>query len=217
VIYVILAIGSAALAVAAGIWDGYRLRHEARYSPLVMGITAGGPVISLLLFLMVGGLELKLPITLGLLAVGAATGAWIARLSRLTTVVPCEDEEPGDAAEPCLEGDVAGAEPADKPAAAPRLPQVRLVGASWLPLPAAFAVAALQVATAFESAAWEVLALAALEAAVAFGVASAVVLIRRRSNFGRANAGRVGEPREPGVDTPAAASGERSLDPPAAV
>jgi len=63
--------------------------------------------------------------------------------------------------------------------------QVRLVGASWLPLPAALCVAALQVSAAAGSLTAEVLSLAALEAAVVFGVASAVVISWRRSALGR--------------------------------
>jgi lysylphosphatidylglycerol synthetase-like protein (DUF2156 family) len=185
-LYLLVAIAAAALAVAAGIWDGYRLRRKARYSPLVLAISAGGPVISLLLFLLVGGLELKLSMTFGLLATGAALGALVAGLARISVVVPCEDEDLDKALEPCSED----AETEDGQAdGQPKVPQLRLVGASWMPVPAALAVAALQVASALEALTWEVLALAALEAAAAFGVASAAVLVRRRSRFERGTDG----------------------------
>jgi hypothetical protein len=62
--------------------------------------------------------------------------------------------------------------------------QIRIVGASWLPLPAALSVAALQISGAVGSLAGQVFSLAALEAAVAFGVASAVTLAYRRSTIG---------------------------------
>jgi hypothetical protein len=185
--YLLIAVGSAALAVAAGIWDGYRLRTNARYSPLVLGISAGGPVISLVLFLLVGGLSLKLPVTVGLLAVGAFVGILVAQRAKLSIVAPREDKSGEDGSEPCAETADAAADATDgeDEEAQPRVPQVRLVGASWMPVPAALAVAALQVSSALGSVTWEILALAALEAAVAFGVASAAVLIRRRSRFGQ--------------------------------
>jgi len=46
-IYQAIALISAALAVAAGAWDAYRLRREQRYSVVVMAISAGGPILSL--------------------------------------------------------------------------------------------------------------------------------------------------------------------------
>ena len=202
-LYIVVAIGAAALAVAAGFWDGYRLRKEARYSPLVMTISAAGPVISLVLFVMVGGLELKVAVTVGLLALGAVTGAVVALLSRLYVVDDCRDEENhelgAEEAKVEAEAETAGL----KVPAGSEIPPIRLVGASWLPLPAAFAVAVLQIASAVESVVWEALALAALEAAVAFGVVSALVLIRRRSRFNQL-------PRDPAaapcLETPAAAA-----------
>ena len=60
-----------------------------------------------------------------------------------------------------------------------------MIGASWLPLPAALSVGALQISGAAGLFAGQILSLAALEAAVAFGVASAVMLVYRRSTFGR--------------------------------
>jgi hypothetical protein len=205
-VYLLIAVGSAALAVGAGIWDGYRLRTNARYSPLVLWITAGGPVVSLVLFLLVGGLGLKLPVTLGLLALGTTIGVLVAQRARLSVVVPCEDEPGGDPAEPCAdEADAtAGPKGGGPKGGRSKEPQVRLVGASWMPVPAAFAVAALQVAVALELVTWEILALAALEAAAAFGVASAAVLVRRRSRFGR---GLDGSDRE-AVEASSGTSGE---------
>jgi hypothetical protein len=203
-IYLLVAVGSAVLAVAAGIWDGYRLRTNARFSSLVIAITAGGPVVSLLLFLLVGGVSLKLPVTLGLLAVGASVGVLVAQRAKLSVVVPCTDGAGEEPVEPCDETTDARAEAGADKAVGPRETQVRLVGASWMPLPAAFAVAALQVASALESVTGEILALAALEAAVAFGVVSAVVLVRRRSGYWQGISGSDGEVVESAAD----ASGE---------
>ena len=182
-VFVVIAVAAAALAVAAGFWDGYRLRREARYSPLVLSISAAGPVVSLLLFLLVGGLTLRPEASVGLLFAGALTGAAIALAARLYVVEECAGEGDRDVSdlETTVKAD-AGADGSD-PVETPKVPQIRLVGASWLPLPAAFAVAVLQVASAYDSTAWEVVALAALETAVAFGVVSAIVLIRRRSRL----------------------------------
>jgi hypothetical protein len=149
-----IAITSAALAVLAGAWGAWRLRREQRYSTAVMAITAGGPVLSLWLYIVVTNLALRPIVSLVLVAIGAAAGVYAGRLAKLSTV---------------------GASG-----------QVRLVGASWLPLPAALCVAVLQVSAAADSLTGEILSLAALEAAVAFGVASAVVLVWRRSQLGRA-------------------------------
>jgi hypothetical protein len=157
-----IAITSAALAVLAGAWDAWRLRREQRYSNAVMAITAGGPVLSLLLYIVVTGLSLRPIVSLVLVAAGAAAGAYAGRLAKLSTVG-------------------AGG-------------QVRLVGASWLPLPAAVGVAALQVSAAAGSLTGEILSLAALEAAVAFGVAAAVVLAWRRSVVGRARGSQAALP-----------------------
>ncbi|MGA2513465.1 MAG: hypothetical protein ABSG37_07585 [Candidatus Limnocylindrales bacterium] len=151
-IYQAIALVSAALAVAAGSWDAYRLRHEQRYSRPVMVITAGGPILSLWLYLTVTGLSLKQPVSIALFAVGAIAGAFVANRAKLSEV--------GSSG------------------------QVRIVGASWLALPAALAVAALQGSGALGSLAGQVLSLAALEAAVAFGVASAGMLVYRRSTVG---------------------------------
>jgi hypothetical protein len=164
-IYQAIALVSAALAVAAGAWDAYRLRREQRYSVVVMAITSGGPILSLWLYLTVTGLSLKQVVSLILFAAGAAAGAYAARRARLSEV------EAGG--------------------------QIRMVGASWLPLPAALAVAAVQVSGAAGLFAGQILSLAALEAAVAFGVASAAGLVYRRSTFGRpaaAVSGGVGAP-----------------------
>lgn len=78
-----------------------------------------------------------------------------------------------------------------------------MVGASWLPLPAALSVAALQFSGAIGSLAGQVFSLAALEAAVAFGVASAAMLVYRRSTFGQP-APQIGAPAAPdsGVGQP---------------
>jgi hypothetical protein len=151
-IYQAIALVSAALAVVAGSWDAYRLRHEQRYSVVVMAISGGGPIVSLWLYLTVTGLSLKPIASIVLFAVGAAAGVYAANRAKLSEV-----ESSG---------------------------QIRMVGASWLPLPAALSVAALQISGAAGSLADQILSLAALEAAVAFGVVSAVTLIYRRSTFG---------------------------------
>jgi hypothetical protein len=193
-LYLLVAVASAVLAVGAGIWDGRRLHCDARYSPVVIAITAGGPVISLALFLVVGGIELKPVATLGLVAIGAVAGAYVARLAQLSVAEP--EERSGEAGEPLGPSEAVAKGGAPDPAGRP---DIRIAGASLLPLPAAIAVAALQISSAAGQAAWEVLSLAALEAAVAFGVASAVVLVRRRAQLGRALEGTDGaqgfEPR----------------------
>jgi hypothetical protein len=186
-IYLLVAVAAAVLAVGAGIWDGRRLHCDARYSPVVIGITAGGPVISLALFVVVGGIELKPVATLGLVAIGAIAGAYVARLAQLS--VAESQERPGESGEPAGPSDAAAKGAASDPTGRP---DIRIAGASLLPLPAAIAVAALQVSSAAGQASWQVLSLAALEAAVAFGVASAVVLIRRRAQLGRALEGEAG-------------------------
>jgi hypothetical protein len=124
---------------------------------VVMAITAGGPILSLWLYLTVTGLALKQIVSLALLAAGAAAGLYAANRAKLSEV--------GSSG------------------------QIRMVGASWLPLPAALAVAALQISGAVGMLAGQVFSLAALEAAVAFGVASAAVLVYRRSNLGRVGQG----------------------------
>jgi hypothetical protein len=149
-----IAIFSAALAVLAGAWDAWRLRRDQRYSGTVMAITAGGPVVSLLLYILVTNLSLRPYVTSALVVIGAAIGLYAGRRAGLSATGP--------------DG------------------QIRLVGASWLPLPAALCVAALQVAGAANSLTGEILSIAALEAAVAFGVASAAVLWWRRTAFIRA-------------------------------
>jgi hypothetical protein len=60
---------------------------------------------------------------------------------------------------------------------------IRLSGAAWLPLPAALAVAAVQLCAAAESLAGMIIAIAALEAAAAFGVGAALVLMLRRATM----------------------------------
>ena len=57
---------------------------------------------------------------------------------------------------------------------------IRLSGAAWLPLPAALAVAAVQACSAAETLAGMIIAIAALEAAVGFGVGAALMLMLRR-------------------------------------
>jgi hypothetical protein len=167
-IYQAIALISAALAVAAGGWDAYRLRREQRYSIVVMAITAGGPILSLWLYLVVTGLSLKQVVSLILFVAGGAAGLYAANRARLSEV------EAGG--------------------------QIRMVGASWLPLPAALSVAAVQVSGAAGLFAGQILSLAALEASVAFGVASAVLLVYRRSTFGRpAQGGSVAAPGSPGA------------------
>jgi hypothetical protein len=155
--YQAIALVSAALAVLAGSWDAYRLRHEQRYSLVVMAITAGGPILSLWLYLTITGLSLKQVVTIALIAAGAAAGLYAANRAKLSEV--------GSGG------------------------QIRMVGASWLPLPAALAVAALQVSGAVGMLAGQVFSLAALEAAVAFGVCSAAVLVYRRSTFAESGQG----------------------------
>jgi len=58
---------------------------------------------------------------------------------------------------------------------------IRLVRAAWLPLPAALAVAAVQVCAAAETLAGMIVAIAALEAAAGFGVGAALMLMLRRA------------------------------------
>lgn len=152
-VYQAVAIGSAALAVLAGSWDAWRLRRSQRYSTPVMVVTAGGPVLSLWLYILVTNLSLRPYVTALLVAIGAAAGLYAGRRAKLY------EAGPGG--------------------------QVRLVGASWLPLPAAACVAALQVSAAAGSLAAEIVSLAALEAAVTFGVASAASLAWRRSQVRR--------------------------------
>jgi sulfite exporter TauE/SafE len=166
-IYQAIALVSAALAVLASSWDAYRLRHEQRYSLIVMAITAGGPILSLWLYLTITGLSLRQIVSLALFAAGAAAGLYAANRAKLSEV--------GSSG------------------------QIHMVGASWLPLPAALAVAALQISGAVGILAGQVFSLAALEAAVAFGVFSAAVLVYRRSNFGKAGQGSAaaGEPGTP--------------------
>jgi hypothetical protein len=172
-IYQVIALVSAALAVLAGSWDAYRLRHEQRYSLLVMAITAGGPILSLWLYLSITGLSLKQIVSIALFAAGAGAGLYAASRAKLSEV-----ETSG---------------------------QIRMVGASWLPLPAAIAVAAVQVSGAVGLLAGQVFSLAALEAAVAFGVSSAAVLAYRRSTFGKPAPGSAatGEPGTPSASNPA--------------
>lgn len=161
-IYQAIALVSAALAVLAGSWDAYRLRSEQRYSVLVIAITAGGPILSLWLYLTITSLELKQVVSILLFVAGGAAGVYAANRADISEV--------GSSG------------------------QIRMIGASWLPLPAALAVGALQVSVAAGSLAVQVVALAALEAAVAFGVVSAVVLMYRRSTFGKAPAPAAGAP-----------------------
>jgi hypothetical protein len=171
-IYQAIALVSAALAVVAGSWDAFRLRGEQRYSLVVMAITAGGPILSLWLYLTLTGLELKQIVSIGLFAAGTAAGVYAANRAKLSEV--------GSAG------------------------QIRMVGASWLPLPAALSVAALQVSGAVGLLAGQVFSLAALEAAVAFGVSSAAVLLYRRSTFGRTGQGT-------GASAPGAGAGGRGV------
>jgi hypothetical protein len=168
-IYQIIALGSAALAVVAAAWDAWRMRREQRFSLPVMVITAGGPVLSLLLYLLITNLALKQFVTLGAVLLGLAIGVWAGRLAKLSTVTPSG--------------------------------QVRLVGASWQPLPAALAVGAIQVAVAVGSFAAQVISLAVLEGAVSFGVASAVVLTLRRATMRRSPGPATGLPGGPGWGT----------------
>jgi hypothetical protein len=57
---------------------------------------------------------------------------------------------------------------------------IRLSGAAWLPLPAALAVAAVQICAAAETLAGMIVAIAALEAAAGFGAGAALTLMLRR-------------------------------------
>ena len=110
-----MAIAAAVLAVAAGSWDAYRLRRNARYSGLVMAMTAGGPVLSLLLFIIVTNIELKPAVTLVLFAVGAVAGVFLARLACLDAAEAAEAAEAAAAAGPAVAAEsapVAGSEEA---------------------------------------------------------------------------------------------------------
>jgi hypothetical protein len=167
-VYQAIAIVSAALALGAGGWDALRLRRTQRYSGLGLSVGAGGPILSLVLYLLVTNLALKQAVSIGLLASGAAAGFWIARRAALSHT------------------DVTG--------------EIRLVGASWLPVPAAASVAALQVCSAVDSLAGMIVSLAALEASVGFGVAAAVTLLYRRSTMD------VVRPAAPGAPPPAPAA-----------
>jgi hypothetical protein len=152
-LFAAIAVASAALAVVAGAWDAWRLRRQQRYSGIVMAITAGGPVVSLWLYILLTNLSLRPYVTAVLVVAGVVIGLWAGRRARLSAAGPGGG--------------------------------TRLVGASWLPLPAALCVAALQVSGAAGSLTGEALSLAALEAAVSFGVASALVLAWRRGAFVR--------------------------------
>jgi hypothetical protein len=168
-IYQIIALGSAALAVVAAAWDTWRLRREQRFSLPVMVITAGGPILSLLLYLLITNLALKQFVTIGVVLIGLAIGVWAGRLGKLSEVRPSG--------------------------------QIRLLGASWLPLPAALAVGAIQVSVAVGSFAAQVISLAVLEGAVSFGVASAVTLALRRATMPRSPRPAAGIPGGPGWGT----------------
>jgi hypothetical protein len=148
-VYQVIAIVSATLALGAGLWDARRLRTTQRYSGLALAISAGGPILSLGLYLLVTNLALKEVVSLVLVALGAALGFYAA--SRATLA----------------HANTAG--------------EIRLVGASWLPIPAAASVAALQVYSAIGSLPGLIVALSALEISVAFGVAAALTLMYRRA------------------------------------
>jgi hypothetical protein len=151
-VYQAIAVVSAGLALLAGAWDAQRLRRTQQYSAVGLLIGAGGPIISLVLYLLVTNLALKQVVSVGLIAGGGALGLYAASRASLSHT------------------DVAG--------------EIRLVGASWLPVPAAVCVAALQICGAAGSLAGLIISLAALEAAVGFGVAAAVLLMYRRSTMG---------------------------------
>ena len=85
-IYQAIAVASAALAVAAGAWDAYRLRRNHQYSGVGLAISAGGPVVSLAVYLLVTNLALKQIVTLALFALGAAVGLYVARRATLSEV-----------------------------------------------------------------------------------------------------------------------------------
>ncbi len=99
--------------------------------------------------------------------------------------------------------------------------EVRLVGASWLPVPAACCVAALQFSAAGHSLAGIVISLAALEAAVGFGVAAAATIVYRRMTLGQTGASSVtaipvAEGAQAGHSSAAAAPSVFSVAPPIA-
>jgi len=148
-IYQAIAVVSAALAVVAGAWDAYRLRRNHQYSGVGLAISAGGPIVSLAVYLLVTNLALKQLASVGLLGLGAAAGVLVARRATLSEV--------GESG------------------------QIRMTGVSWLPLPAALSVGAIQVFSATGTLAGMVLALAALEVSVGFGVAAAALIVYRRS------------------------------------
>lgn len=166
-VYQLIAVVSAALAVLAGAWDAYRLRRMHQYNAVGLCISVGGPIVSLVAYLLVTNLALRQVVMLGLFAFGAAAGVYVARRATLAIA-----DETG---------------------------RVRMTGASWLPLPAALSVGAIQVCSAIGSLAGMVLGLAALEASVAFGVAAAATLIHRRSTVG--SVGNAGTP-PPTFDEP---------------
>jgi hypothetical protein len=168
-VFQVIALVSAALAVLAALWDAFRRRRDDRYSSVVLLIAAFGPVLSLVVYLAVTGLALKQVVTIAMLAVGAILGVLVARRARLTRRAPAP---------------IAPAPPGAPAPVAPRQ-EVALAGVSWLPVPAALAVATVQLAVVADSFAAQVISLAALEAAVAFGVGAALTLIARRQGIRR--------------------------------
>lgn len=182
-IYQAIAIVSAALAVLAGGWDAHRLRTTQRYSAVGLAISALGPILSLVLYLVVTQVALKLVVSLVLFALGGFVGVYVAQ--RRSSLMKTSE---------------AG--------------QIRVVGASWLPLPAALSVAGLQIAGSVNLLAAMVLCLAALEMAVAFGIGAAVTLMYRRSALDRV-AGQLAGPTPPAGSTPPAGPWQPGPTPPA--
>lgn len=85
-VYQAIAVISAALAVVAGAWDAFRLRRNHRYSAVGLAIAAGGPIVSLIVYLLVTNLALKQIVTIGLLALGVVAGVFVARRAALSEV-----------------------------------------------------------------------------------------------------------------------------------
>ena len=85
-VYQLIAVVSAGLAVAAGAWDAHRLRRNHRYSAAGLAISAGGPALSLIIYLLVTNLALKQIVTIGLLAAGGAAGVFVAGRATLSEV-----------------------------------------------------------------------------------------------------------------------------------
>jgi hypothetical protein len=145
--YQLFAVASAVFAVLGGGYGAWRLRGVRRFSVRSVVISAAGPAISLVLYLVVTDLALTFTATVVVLSLGALVGL------------------------------AAGA---SRPALGTRSGVVVARGGTWLPLPSVAAIAAVQLGAAFGSRTVFVIALAALELSVAFGIGAAAAVLARR-------------------------------------